>query len=55
MVVPDDWILVMATCEQLSGVQVDVLLVGSLGLTEAGGIFHPYSQLQISSLPFPET
>jgi hypothetical protein len=55
MVVPDDWSLVMATGEQLSGVQVDVLLVESLGLTEAGGIFQPYSQLQISSLPFPDT
>jgi hypothetical protein len=55
LVVPDDWGLVMATGEQLSGVQVDVLLVESLGLTEAGGIFHPYSQLQMSLLPFPDT
>jgi hypothetical protein len=39
LVVPDDWSLVMATGEQLSGVQVDVLLVESLGLTKAGGIF----------------
>jgi hypothetical protein len=31
-----------------------VVLVKSLGLTEAGGIFHPYSQLQMSMLPFPD-
>ena len=43
LVVPDDWSLVMATGEKLSGVQVDVLLVKSLGLIEAGGIFQPYS------------
>jgi hypothetical protein len=55
LVVPDDWGLVMATGEQLSGVQVDVLLVESLGLTEAGSIFQPYSQLQMSLLPFPDT
>jgi hypothetical protein len=55
LVVPDDWGLVMAIGEQLSRVQVDVLLVESLGLTEAGGIFQPYSQLHISSLPFPDT
>jgi hypothetical protein len=55
LVVPDDWSLVMAIGEQLSGVQVDVLLVESLGLTEAGGIFYPYIQLQISLLPFPDT
>jgi hypothetical protein len=55
LVVPDDWSLEMATGEQLSGVQVDVLLVESLGLTEEGGIFQPYSQLQISPLPFPDT
>jgi hypothetical protein len=54
-IVPDDWSLVMATGEQLSRVQVDVLLVESLGLTEAGGIFHPYSQLQMSLLSFPDT
>jgi hypothetical protein len=45
LVVPDDWGLVMATGEQLSGVQVDVLLAKSLGLTEAGGIFQSYGQL----------
>jgi hypothetical protein len=55
LVVPDDWGLVRATGEQLSGVQVDVLLVESLGLTEAGVIFQPYSQLQMSLLPFPDT
>jgi hypothetical protein len=55
MVVPDGWGFVMATDEQLSGVQVDVLLVESLGLTEAGSIFQPYSQLQMSLLPFFDT
>jgi hypothetical protein len=55
LVVPDDWGLVRTTSEQLSGVQVDVLLVESLGLTEAGGIFQPYSQLHMSLLPFPDT
>ena len=43
LAVPDDWGLVSATCEQLSGVHVDVILVESLGLTEAGVIFQPYS------------
>jgi hypothetical protein len=43
LVVPDDWSLVRETSEQLSGVQIDVLLVDSLRLTEAGGIFQPYS------------
>jgi hypothetical protein len=42
LVVPDDWGLVMATDEQLSGVQVDVLLVESLGLTEAGSILPKF-------------
>jgi hypothetical protein len=55
LVVPDDWGLVMATDEQLSGVQVDVLLVESLGLTEAGSIFQFYGQLQMPLLPFPDT
>jgi len=55
LVVPDGWGFVMATGEQLSGVQVDVLLVKSLGLTKAGSIFQPYSQLQMSMLPFPDT
>jgi hypothetical protein len=45
LVVPDDWGLVMATDEQLSGVQIDVILVESLGLTEVGGIFQSYGQL----------
>jgi hypothetical protein len=45
----------MATGEQLSGAQVDMLLVKSLGLTEAGSTFQPYSQLQMSLLPFPDT
>jgi hypothetical protein len=55
LVVPDDWSIVMAIGEQLSGVQVDMLLLESLGLTEAGGIFQPYSQLQISLLSFSDT
>jgi hypothetical protein len=55
LVVHDDWGLVIATGEQLSGVQVDVLLVESWGLTEAGGIFQPYNQLRMSLLPFPNT
>ena len=45
LVVPDDWGLVRATGEQLSGVQVDVLLVESLGLTKASVTFKRYSQL----------
>jgi hypothetical protein len=32
-----------------------VLLVESLGLTETGNLFQPYSQLQMSLLPFPDT
>jgi hypothetical protein len=32
-----------------------VLLVDSLGWIEAGGIFQPYSQLQMSLLPFFDT
>ena len=55
LVVPDDWGLVRATSEQLSGVQVNMLLVESLGLIEAGGSFQPYSQLQTSLLPFLDT
>ena len=55
LVVPDGWGFVIATGEKLSGVQVDMLLVESLGLTEEGGIFHPYSHLQRSLLPFPKT
>jgi hypothetical protein len=55
LVVPDDWGLVRATSEQLSGVQVDMLLVESLGLIEAGGSFQPYSQLHASLLPFLDT
>jgi hypothetical protein len=55
LVVPDDWDLVMTTDEQLSWVLVDVLLVESLGLTKAGGIFQPYGQLQMSLLSFPDT
>jgi hypothetical protein len=55
LVVSDDWGLVMDMGEQLSGVQVDVLLVESLGLTEAGSIFYPSSQLQMSLLLFPDT
>jgi hypothetical protein len=54
-IVLDDWGFVMATGEQLSGVQVDVLLVESLGLIEVGSIFQPYSQLQMSLLPFLDT
>jgi hypothetical protein len=53
--VPDDWGFVMATGEQLSGVQVDVLSFESLGLTKPGIIFQPYSQLQMSLLPFLDT
>jgi hypothetical protein len=51
LVVPDDWGLVMATGKQLSGVQVDVFLVKSLGLTEACGIFQSYGQLRMAMLP----
>jgi hypothetical protein len=41
--VPNDKSSVTATSEQLSGVHVDMILVESLGLTEVGGIFQPYS------------
>jgi hypothetical protein len=54
-IVPDDWGLVITTDEQLSWVPVDVLLVESLGLTKAGDIFQPYSQLQMFLLAFPDT
>jgi hypothetical protein len=40
LVVLDDWGLVRAIGEKLSGVQIDVLLVESLRLTEVGGIFQ---------------
>jgi hypothetical protein len=55
LVVCDDWGLLRATGEQLSGLQVDVLLVESLGLTKEGVIFQPYNQLHMSLLPFPDT
>jgi hypothetical protein len=32
-----------------------VLLVKSLGMTKAGGIFQSYGHLQMSLLPFPDT
>jgi hypothetical protein len=55
LVVPDDWGLVMAMDEQLSGVHVEVLLVESLVLTMADDIFQSYGQLQMSLLPFSDT
>jgi hypothetical protein len=54
-VVSNDWGVVMTTGEKLSWVPVDVLLVKSFGLIEAGDIFQPYSQLQMPLLPFPDT
>jgi hypothetical protein len=53
LVVPDDWGLVMATDEQLSGVQVDVILVESLGLTKACGIFQSTVSYRCLCYPFP--
>jgi hypothetical protein len=43
LVVLDDWGPVMTTGEHLSWDLVDKILVESLGLTKASGIFHPYS------------
>jgi hypothetical protein len=40
LVVPDDWSLVMSTGENLSWIPMEELLVESLGLTGAGGIFQ---------------
>jgi hypothetical protein len=54
-VVANDWGLVMTTREQLSWVPVDVILVKSLGLTKAGGIFKSYGQLHMSLLSFLDT
>jgi hypothetical protein len=54
-VVPDDWGLVMTTGKQLSWVQLDVMLVESLGLIKTGGIFQSYRQLQMFLLFFPDT
>jgi len=55
LVVPDDWSLVMTTGEHLSWIPMDELLVESLGFIGAGGIFHLYSQPQISLLSFSDT
>jgi hypothetical protein len=55
LVVPDDWSLVMTTGENLSWIPMDELLVESLGFIGAGGIFHLYSQPQISLLSFSDT
>ena len=44
-VVLDDWGSMMTTCEYLSWVPMDELLVESLGLTKACDIFQSYSQL----------
>jgi hypothetical protein len=54
-IVPNDWGLMMTTCEQLSWVLVDVFLVKSLGLAKEGGIFHPHSQLPMFLLAFSDT
>jgi hypothetical protein len=54
-IVPDDWGLVMTTGEQLSWIQMDELLVESLGLTKACDAFQSYSQLQICLLSFSDT
>jgi hypothetical protein len=45
LIVPDDWGLVMTTCEQLSWISMDEILVESLGLTKACDAFQSYSQL----------
>jgi hypothetical protein len=45
----------MTTGEKLSWVSVNVLLVKSLGLTKAGGIFQSYGQLHMSLLSFLDT
>jgi hypothetical protein len=55
LVVPDDWSLVMTTGEHLSWIPMDELLVKSLGFIGACGIFHLYSQPQISLLSFSDT
>jgi hypothetical protein len=55
LVIPEGWGFMMAIGEKLSWVQLDIILVYSLVLTEAGGIFHPYNHLHRSLLPFPNT
>jgi hypothetical protein len=55
LVVPNDWGLVVATGEWLLGVQVDILLVESLGLTKSCDTFQSYSQLQLFLLACPDT
>jgi hypothetical protein len=54
-VVPDDWNSVMTTCEYLSWIPMDEILVGSLGLTKSCDIFQSYSQLHMFLLAFPDT
>jgi hypothetical protein len=45
----------MTTGEYLSWIPMDELLVESLGLTKACGIFQSYSQLQMFLVAFPDT
>ena len=55
LIMPDDWGLVMTTCEQLSWIPMDELLVESLGLTKACDAFQSYSQLQMFLLAYSDT
>jgi hypothetical protein len=54
-VVLDDWGSMMTAGEHLSWIPMDTLLVESLGLTKACGIFQSYSQLQMCLVAFPDT
>jgi hypothetical protein len=51
----DDWDSVMTTCEYLSWIPMERILVESLGLTKACDSFQSYSQLQMFLLAFLDT
>jgi hypothetical protein len=54
-VVPGGWGSVMITCEYLSCVPMDEILVKSLGLTKVYDTFQSYSCLHICLLSFSDT
>jgi hypothetical protein len=55
LVALDDWDWVMTTCEYLSLIPMDELLIESLGLTEACDISQSYNELHMFLLAFPTT
>jgi hypothetical protein len=55
LVVLDDWESVMITGEYVPWIQVDNILVESLGLTKACDVLQVYSQLHRFLLAFPDT